>query len=264
MPYVTASDGARLHYEIHGTGSNDVILLHGMGSSEIWAPMLPHLDPSALRVVTCDFRGHGRSTGDAQSFTFPRIHEDVLAIADGTGCTRSVVVGFSGGCKNAAWLAAKAPQRVGGLVLVAPTGFGVVPAPPELVAEFLDSLEHTGDFPESLGSWFTEKIGRYRANAVQPMANTPRAILDASARLWIGTSIVEEIAGLSLPVMVIAGARDPLYSPDFQRQTTLATLPHATMTLLDTAHCIPCEEPAAVAELITRFVASDPGGSSRV
>jgi hypothetical protein len=40
MPYVTANDGARLHYEIHGTGSTNVILQHGMGSSEIWTPMI--------------------------------------------------------------------------------------------------------------------------------------------------------------------------------------------------------------------------------
>ena len=33
---------------------------------------------------------------------------------------RASRLGFSGGCKNAVWLAAEAPQRVSGLVLVAP------------------------------------------------------------------------------------------------------------------------------------------------
>jgi pimeloyl-ACP methyl ester carboxylesterase len=253
MPHTTASDGTRLHYEIFGTGACDVMLLHGMGSSEIWTPVLPHLDSSKLRIVTCDFRGHGRSTGDARSVNYPQLHEDILVVADAAHCTRSVVVGFSGGCKNAAWLAAKAPQRVRGLVLVAPPGLGIVPAPSEAVVAFLDSLEHTGDLSESFASWFTEKIGRFRANAVGPMAATPRAVLEASVRLWVETSIIDDISGLSVPIEVIAGAREPLYTPEFQRQTTLAVLPQATMTVVDTSHFIPCEEPAAVAALITRF-----------
>jgi pimeloyl-ACP methyl ester carboxylesterase len=253
MPYTTASDGARLHYEISGTGACDVMLLHGMGSSEIWTPVLPHLDSSKLRIVTCDFRGHGRSTGDSQNFTYPQLHQDILAVADAAQCARSVVVGFSGGCRNAVWLAAKSPDRVRGLVLVAPPGLGIVPLPPEAVTAFLDSLQQTGDLSDDFAPWFTEKIGRWRGNVVRPMAATPRAVLEASVRLWVETSIIDDITGLSVPIMVIAGAREPLYTPEFQRQTTLAVLPQATMTVVDTSHYSPCEAPAAVAALISRF-----------
>jgi pimeloyl-ACP methyl ester carboxylesterase len=160
--------------------------------------------------------------------------------------------------QNAAWLAVKNPQRVRGLVLVAPPGLGIVPVPREVVAAFLDALERTGDLGEEFAPWFTEKNPSHRANAVQPMAATPRAILEATVRLWVDTSIIDDIAGLSVPVLVVAGAREPLYNPEFQRQTTLAVLPHAKMVALDTSHFIPCEEPAAVAALIMQFVAKLP------
>lgn len=255
MPYLTTTDGARLFYEVHGHGPNDVLLLHGMGSSEIWAPMLDHVDRTAPRLVSLDFRGHGRSAGYAGDFSYPRFNADILAVADAVESARPVVAGFSGGCKNAGWLAKKHPERVSGLMLVGCCGFGEVPVAPEVVAIFMDALAETRDVPPGFGPWFTEKIGHHRPRAVGPMASTTRAVLEASVRLWIGTSIADEVAGLTLPALVIAGAREPIYHPDFQRQTTLATLPGAVMEVLDCSHYIPCEEPAAVAHRLKSFVA---------
>lgn len=89
-------------------------------------------------------------------------------------------------------------------------------------------------------------------------AGTPRAPLDASAELWVYPSISEQASHVTQPVLVIAGAREPLYHPEFQRLNTLAFLPHATKEFFDGAHFIPHEEPAALAQSGARFCASLP------
>jgi pimeloyl-ACP methyl ester carboxylesterase len=259
MPFVTAIDGTSLYYHIHGTGPNEVMLLHGMGSSSIWKPMLDHLDRDLVRTVAFDWRGHGRSAGSERQFSYPQFNDDILAVARAVGFSRSVIIGFSGGCKNAVWLAARNPERVRGLVLVAPPGLGIVPLPREMIAVFFDVLGRGGELPREFDPWFTEKMSN-RSAVIDPIAATPRRVLDASAELWVYTSITHEVSGLSTPVLVVAGAREPVYHPEFQRETTLATLPNAKMEVLDCAHFIPHEEPAALSGLITRFVATLPTG----
>lgn len=257
MPYVTASDGVRLHYEIRGAGSAGLLLLHGMGSSGIWKEMLEHLDPARYRVVAFDFRGHGLSGGDDRGFDYPQLDDDLRVVAAATGAKSSVLVGFSGGCKNAVWCALKHPEMVRGLVLVAPPGLGIVPLPRAAVAMLLDALEHTGDIPPEFEPWFTEKIGASRASIIRQIAVTPRPVLDATMKLWLDVAVADA-ADLQVPVLVVAGAREPVYHPDFQRQTTLAQLSHASMTVLDCAHFIPLEEPAALARHVADFVGTLP------
>jgi 3-oxoadipate enol-lactonase len=254
MPTIRASDGLPLHYDIHGTGSNDLILLHGMGSSSsCWAPLLTQLDPAAFRAITLDLRGHGQSRGGETHFTFPQLTADLRAVADAAGIGQAVVVAHSGSSKNAVCLALEAPERVRGLVLICPPGMGEVPLPREMLRSVFDYIGRECDIPPAFDAWFTPKIGRYREIVGRGYAQTSRAALDASAELWVHTSIAEKAARISQPVLVIAGAKEPVYHPEFQRQTTLVALPHARLEILDCGHFATYEEPAALAEAIARF-----------
>ncbi|MEO5958939.1 MAG: alpha/beta hydrolase [Opitutaceae bacterium] len=254
MSTVRASDGLQLHYDIHGTGPTDLILLHGMGeSSTSWEVVLTHLDLAAFRVVTLDLRGHGHSRGGEMRFTFPQLTADILAVADAAGVRRAVVVAHSGSSKNAVCLALEAPERVRGLMLICPPGMGEVPLPREIMRSVFDHIGRERDIPLAFDAWFTPKIGRYREIVGRDYAQTSRAALDASAELWMHTSIVENAARVSQPVLVIAGAKEPVYHPEFQRQTTLVALPHARLESLACGHFATYEEPAALAEAIARF-----------
>jgi non-heme chloroperoxidase len=255
MPHLKSSDGTQLYYEVHGSGPHVLLLLHGMGDARsLWSPLLQHLDPHLVRAIIVDWRGHDRSAGDNSGFTYAQLHQDLLAIADAAGIESCVVVGFSGSCKNAVWAAAISPERVRGLVLMGAPGLDTVPIPREALSAFAEALRRTGDLPPEMHGWFTEKIGAQRAAIVGAFARTAPMIFDASAELWLYRSVVSQAAQVRQPVLLIAGQRDLMYSPEFQRQTTLTQLPTATMTILDCGHFIPCEEPAAVAALIESFV----------
>jgi pimeloyl-ACP methyl ester carboxylesterase len=102
---------------------------HGlMGSiaQEDEAGMLPWqgLDApdSGVRLLRWDARGHGVSeaTLDPDQYRWSALGADALALAEAMGCERAVFGGVSMGAATALHAAVEAPDRVAGLVLMAP------------------------------------------------------------------------------------------------------------------------------------------------
>jgi pimeloyl-ACP methyl ester carboxylesterase len=109
------NDGARLYWASFGSGA-PVILLHGgAGNSEHWANQVPAL-AEHYRVIVMDARGHGRSTRDAQPFSYHRMAEDVLALMDQLKIGEASLVGWSDGGILGLDLAIHHPERVKKLV----------------------------------------------------------------------------------------------------------------------------------------------------
>jgi 3-oxoadipate enol-lactonase len=74
------------------------------------------------RLVRYDARGHGRSeaTLAPEDYRWPELARDMLALLDGLGEERAVLGGVSMGCATSLHAAVAAPDRVAGLVLMAP------------------------------------------------------------------------------------------------------------------------------------------------
>jgi pimeloyl-ACP methyl ester carboxylesterase len=117
--------GWRLH--VRDTGARDapaVILIHGFGASlqtwDVWAEGLGRNH----RVIRFDLPGSGLSLPDpAANYTDARSIELLLALMDKLGLQRAGIVGHSIGGRIAWTFAARHPERVDRLVLVAPDGF---------------------------------------------------------------------------------------------------------------------------------------------
>ena len=108
-------DGARIWYSTYGSGW-PVILLHGgLGHSGNWGFQVASLVESVYRAVLIDSRGHGRSTRDAQPYSYELMASDVLAVMDALHLEQASVVGWSDGACTALILAAKAPARIAGV-----------------------------------------------------------------------------------------------------------------------------------------------------
>ena len=111
--------GGALWAEDTGGGGDlpAVVLVHAdWTDSGIFGPLVPLLR-DRYRVVRYDLRGFGRSARPVEPFT--RLG-DLRAVFDHFGIGEAVVVGHSGGGGTALGLALHHPERVGGLVLVAP------------------------------------------------------------------------------------------------------------------------------------------------
>jgi pimeloyl-ACP methyl ester carboxylesterase len=114
---LTAND-LRFHYRDWNGHGWPVLLLHGLSStSHIWDLVAPLILDSA-RVVALDLRGHGQSDKPASDYTFEEIGSDIHATLGWLGFERPVIVGHSWGAQVGLWLAARHPDRVGGLVMV--------------------------------------------------------------------------------------------------------------------------------------------------
>ncbi len=101
-----------------------VVLLHGFGSSlqtwDAWAKALS----ATHRVVRLDLPGSGLSPPDpAHDYRDARSLDMLIALMDSLGLQRASWVGHSMGGRIAWTLAARYPERVDKLVLVAPDGF---------------------------------------------------------------------------------------------------------------------------------------------
>jgi pimeloyl-ACP methyl ester carboxylesterase/predicted glycosyltransferase len=115
-------DGVRIYYEAYGTGEQAVLLFPTweIVHSRAWKGQIPYLARHG-RVVTFDRRGNGRSDRPGQVHPYDRraTADDALAVLDHVGAERVVVVSWCGSGEDLI-LAAEHPERVTGLVLIAP------------------------------------------------------------------------------------------------------------------------------------------------
>ncbi len=117
--------GARLHVRDSGPrNAPAVILLHGFGASlHTWEPWAQGL-AADHRVIRFDLPGSGLSPPDPSGdYTDARSLQLLVALMDRLGVTRASVVGHSIGGRIAWTFAARHPERMHKLVLVAPDGF---------------------------------------------------------------------------------------------------------------------------------------------
>lgn len=145
MPFAPTDDGTRIAYETHGSGNVKMILLHGWGgSSSYWRDLVSHLNLEGLQVVAPSYRGHGDSDKPTKGYTLEGFTEDVLVVAHSAGAQRFVLVGFSMSGKFAQYIATVHPERVLGLVLIAPVPASEFSVPADMVKAWCDS-QHDRD-----------------------------------------------------------------------------------------------------------------------
>jgi pimeloyl-ACP methyl ester carboxylesterase len=111
-------NGINLYYETHGTGRPMILLHGGLGSGEMFAPILPMLAEDHT-VIAVDLQGHGRTADIDRPLDIRLIADDVAALIDHLGLDRPDLVGYSLGGGVAFFTAVKHPDKVGKLVMAA-------------------------------------------------------------------------------------------------------------------------------------------------
>ena len=108
--------GARLYYEVQGSGPSLMLVGHPMGASG-FAAIAPLLS-SHYTVVTYDPRGFARSTIDdpEQDAEPDLLADDVRRVLEAVGATPAYVFGSSGGAVTGLALVANHPRHVQALV----------------------------------------------------------------------------------------------------------------------------------------------------
>jgi pimeloyl-ACP methyl ester carboxylesterase len=119
---MVSSAGVDLAAEDAGEGPA-VVLLHGLTATRRYVVMGSRsLERSGHRVIAYDARGHGQSSPapDSRAYEYSDLVDDLEAALDAFGIERAVIAGASMGAHTALALALRAPERVGGLVVITP------------------------------------------------------------------------------------------------------------------------------------------------
>ena len=106
-----AVDGIKIWYAVYGSGEPVIMLHGGLANSNYWGHQVPELAKS-YQVIVMDSRGHGRSTRNADPFSYDRMASDVIALMDDLRVSKAAVIGWSDGAIIGLKLVIANPGRV--------------------------------------------------------------------------------------------------------------------------------------------------------
>src|ERR671924_70033 len=110
-------NGLNVYVETWGAGRPLVLLHGGLGSGEMFGPILPAL-AERHQVIAVDLQGHGRTADIDRPIDVRLMADDVAAVIDHLGLERPDLVGYSLGGGVAFFTAIKYPATAGRLVAV--------------------------------------------------------------------------------------------------------------------------------------------------
>ncbi|MFG1817719.1 alpha/beta fold hydrolase [Kribbella sp. NPDC049174] len=253
------------------TGNPDgraVVLAHGFGCDQnMWRLTVPAL-AADHRVVLFDYVGSGRS--DLSAFDELRYSslggyaEDVLEVCAALDLTDAVFVGHSVSAMIGVLAAQKAPERIGALVMVAPSpcyvddgdyhgGFSV-----EDIDELLSSLESNYlGWSAAMAPVIMGTPDRPELN--EELTNSFCATDPAMARVFARTTFLSDsradLATIRVPTLILESAEDAI-APRQVGAYVRDTVQGSTLVTLDsTGHCPHLSAPDATNEAITDFLA---------
>jgi pimeloyl-ACP methyl ester carboxylesterase len=128
-PIVEGTETARfdkgtIRYQELGDGGDTVLFLHGFnGHLGQWDQVWRELEGCNCRRLRIDIPGFGDSDWHTDEFGLPEQAARVIALLDKLNVDDVTLVGTSMGGSLSAWIAARYPDRVKRLVLLAPSGF---------------------------------------------------------------------------------------------------------------------------------------------
>src|ERR1700719_3122516 len=87
-------NGINLYFETHGAGRPLILLHGGLGSGEMFGPVLPAL-AERHQVIAVDLQGHGRTADIDRPIDLQFMADDIAALIDHLGLDKPDVVGYS-------------------------------------------------------------------------------------------------------------------------------------------------------------------------
>ncbi|TME18560.1 MAG: alpha/beta hydrolase [Chloroflexi bacterium] len=193
-------NGINLYYEFHGAGRPLILLHGGLGSGEMFGPILPLLAESH-RVVAVDLQGHGRTADIDRPIDVRLMADDIAALIDHLGLDRPDVVGYSLGGGVALHTAAKYPAKVRRLVAAA-ANIRPDAIYPEMRAQQVQVSGAAADFMKD-----TPMYQLYQKVAPRP-EDFPRLLDKIGASMSKDFDYTEEVRSLQVPTLIVAADAD--------------------------------------------------------
>lgn len=256
-------NGARLYYDVSGSG-HPLLLLHaGVADSRMWDDQV-----SAFRahyqVIRFDLRGFGQSNMPAGRFCN---HEDVRELLSFLNVEKAHLLGISFGGLIALDFTLAYPEMVEALILAAPSISGDTPSArirqfwqeeDELIEQgeleaatelnlrlWVDGLQRS---PEEVEPAVRQRVAEMQLNALKV------PIPDDIEQESLTPPAIGRLSEVQAPTLIIIGDLD-LEEKLIQADKLMPELPHARKEVIsNTAHLMNMEKPAEFNQLVLDFL----------
>jgi pimeloyl-ACP methyl ester carboxylesterase len=238
-----AHAGARIWYAACGAGPPVVLLHGGLGSGEDWAEQIPALVANGYRAIAIDSRGQGRSTRDAQPFSYELMASDVLAVMDALAIDKAAVVGWSDGAIIGLILAMQSPARI------------------QRVFAFGGNMDLSGVKQVSPSDPFVIRLIDRARQDYRRLSETPdefKAVADAIFRMMATQPNyrAEDLATIGVPVAIVHAEHDEFIT-GAHSEYLARSIPRAALVVLPgVGHAAMQEQPQAFNAAMLAFLAA--------
>jgi pimeloyl-ACP methyl ester carboxylesterase len=200
-----AINGVDYYYEIHGQGEPLLLLHGGLGSIDMFGPLLPAL-AGDRQVIAVDLHGHGRTALGDRKISLIDIGDDMAVLLQRLGYGPVDVLGYSFGGGVGFRLAVQHPEAVRRLAIVsagfAQSGFHpeMLPMQAQVGAGMAEMMKDTPMYQS------------YRA--VAPNVDDFPKLLDRMGELMrTPYDWSDDVGKLKMPVMLVYGDSD-MFRPE--------------------------------------------------
>jgi 3-oxoadipate enol-lactonase len=263
MPFVHATDGTRIHYEVTGkSGATPVLMIQGLGASKNAWNLQRIAMATRFRCISFDNRGAGRSDKPIEPFTLEQMADDALAVLDAAGIETAHVVGASMGGVISQIVAVKYPHRVRSLTLVC-TACRNHPWRQELLQSWAKTAEEKGmiEVGKEAAQWVMSPRSFRRLvpafTWMGPLAALrPRHSFVSQIQAILNTreDLVDQLSTISAPTMVIVGNQDIL-TPRGDSEEIAERIPNSELVVISgAAHGLMMEHSSTFNKILIEFL----------
>lgn len=199
MTYANVN-GINLYYEIRGAGRPLVLLHGGLGSGEMFGPVLTEL-AKRHQVIAPDLQGHGRTADIDRPIDVRLMADDIAALIDHLKLDRPDVVGYSLGGGVALQVAFKYPEKIRKLVAIS-TNITRDAIPPEMLAQQAQVNAGAVEFMKS-----TPMYQDYVRVAPRP-EDFPRLLDKMGQGMAKDFDFSSDVRNLKVPTLIVAADAD--------------------------------------------------------
>jgi len=278
MPFATAHDNVRLHYEEAGSGTPLVFVHEFAGDWRAWEPQMRYF-ARRYRCITFSFRGYHPSDipADPSSYSHEHFRDDVIAVMDHLKIEKAHICGLSQGGYATLNVGIKYPTRALSLTM-AGTGSG---SERGVLDEFRDAARATAAEYDKVGSegvaktygmgpsripfevkdrrGYQEFYDQFASHSAKGAANTLRGYQAHRPPIY---ELEAEIKKITVPSLIICGDEDDAcIEPSIYLKRHIATSGLAMFP--KSGHTVNIEEPALFNQTLGDFLSTVDAGRWR-
>jgi pimeloyl-ACP methyl ester carboxylesterase len=194
-------NGLHLYYEIHGSGRPLILLHGGLGSGEMFGPIIPTLTTAGHQLIVVDLQGHGRTADIDRPIDIRLMAGDIAALIEHLGLDHPDLLGYSLGGGVALQTAVQYPELIRRLIVVsANIRRDAIPA------EMLSQQDQVG----AAAAEFMKETPMYKLyEKVAPRPEDFGRLLDKiGASMAKDFDFSDEVRGLQMPTLIVAADAD--------------------------------------------------------